>query len=248
VTRAIVVPVHGALPYVERLCHRLDLYSPAVPVVVVDDGSDPETALWLDRWVGVQRYTKRPVALLTNARQQLFTRTVNRGLRFAYREWQPGHILVLNSDVELLHPAWLDELLEVMRPGVGIAGYPDSPDGTKPLIRVKRMPEYVTGHCIAFATRMLAQVGVLCETDTTGRDSPELAHIKGQAHIGSERILGYRANAAGWQALEYNAPYLRHAAGKSWNHDLSWLASFDLQPLWTAHDGLDFPPGWTEDP
>lgn len=241
---AIILPVHGAQAYLERTLNRLDLYNTYAPLVIVDDASDAATRDWLAVY---RRSTlnRQALALLTNARQQLFTRTVNRGLRYAYHKWHPERLVVLNSDVEL-KPGWLAELsLLFADPKVGLAGYPDSPAGGKPV--PKRMPEYVTGHCLMLRTAMLERIGILCETDRDGRQSPELAHLKGQAHIGSDRILSWRANAAGWKSLECQFPGVLHAAGKSWQHDLNWLMQFELRELWPATDTLQMPAGWQEE-
>lgn len=244
----IVMPVHNALAAVAATLRALDATCPEVPLVLVDDASGPETAAYL-REYHVECQTHRDCQLLVNARQQLFTRTVNRGLRVAWASAQPATILVLNSDVALA-AGWLAGLMAVWDKSprsVGMVGYPDVPDGKPPLVTRVRLPEYVTGHCMLLNTRMLAEIGVLTETDTTGRDSPELAGLLGQAHIGSDRLLSWRANMAGWETWTVNKPCIRHVAGQSWQHDLAWLACFELVPLWPAHDALTFPVGWEEE-
>lgn len=242
---AIVVPVFNALPYVSRCLAQIrDLVSHPY-LVVVDDASNPETHQYLDQYVGEMRREGRTAILLTNARQQLFTRAANRGIRYAYHHAKASAVAVVNSDCDL-QPGWLEHLERALEdPRVGIAGYPDrSPDGelwrAEPYRPVQE-PDYVTGHCILLRMQMLEEIGVFCETDTDGRDSPELAHVLGQAHIGSDRILCWRANRAGWKTLYSNYPGVYHEAGKSWGHRQDWLAQFRLEPLWPACDSLKEP-------
>jgi cellulose synthase/poly-beta-1,6-N-acetylglucosamine synthase-like glycosyltransferase len=238
---AVVVGVHNALDYVQRTLDQVYQTTPAwVPLITVDDASDEETHAYLDVFVKTMNYRMRRAALLKNEKQQLFTRTYNRGIRYAYRHYKPEAILLLNSDVDLKR-GWLDRLTLALSsdPKLGMVGYRDAPDPeAKDAITRVKMPAYPTGHCLLLRTAMLEEVGVLCETDLTGRDSPELAPYHGQAHIGSERVLSWRANAAGWGSAYCNFDGCRHEAGKSWRHDLGWLQSFDLQPLWEASDAL----------
>jgi glycosyltransferase involved in cell wall biosynthesis len=248
-TTAIVIPVHNAREYIERTLRGMEIRGEATnPLVIVDDCSGDETATLLReheqaiRAGSFEAAWPRKFALLRNERQQLFTRTVNRGLRYAYHHWKPDYIAVVNSDCAL-KPWWLHNLADALSRDetLGLIGYTDNPDGKKPLVKKVRYPEYVTGHCLLLRVKMLEEVGVFCETDTDGRKSPELAHLKGLAHIGSDRIMSWSANAAGWGTAYCNFEGLTHAAGKSWNHDLGWLSQFDLQPLWTPCDTLEEP-------
>lgn len=238
---AIIVPVFNALEVVQSTLRRLvETIPPSVGIVLVDDASAQPTQRFLQDFAATLR---APSALIRHPRQQLFTRAVNDGFRHAYHSWHPEFMVALNSDVEL-REGWLEGLLDGMKdPKVGIVGYPDNPDENphgKEYVE-KKMPEYVTGHAIMFRTMMLEKIGILRETDLDGREDPALRHLKGQAHIGSERLLGYRANIRGWRSIECWLPRLHHAAGGSWGLDLNWLANFDLKPLWEPCDTLDHP-------
>src|SRR5947209_12709329 len=83
---AIMVPVHDALHHVQRALMSIVATCPAAPLAVVDDGSSAETHDWLRRFLLDERSPSKEYmrALLRNERQQLFTRTVNRGIRWAY--------------------------------------------------------------------------------------------------------------------------------------------------------------------
>lgn len=241
-TTAIVIPVHGAQAYIQRTLQAIEdqglIHS---PLVIVDDCSDSDTAAFL-QWYVLGCSDHRPVVYLRNERQQLFTRAVNRGIRYAYHapSWKPDYIAVVNSDVDL-KPWWLRHLADALSrdDSLGLIGYTDSPETKKAPVSKVKYPEYVTGHCLLLRVKMLEEIGVFCETDTDGRKSPELAGLKGLAHLGSDRILSWTANAAGWGTAYCNFQGLTHAAGKSWNHDLQWLANFDLQPLWQPCDTLN---------
>jgi GT2 family glycosyltransferase len=210
--------------------------------VLVDDASLPDTAKRLSIFQGWRPSTAR-TALLRNDRQQLFTRTVNRGIRHAVREWGAEAVVVVNTDCTLKQ-GWLSALLSALdNSRVGMAGYwdnnfPDVDLKKQPFTEVK-VPEYVTGHCFVLRVAMLREIGVLCETDTDGRQDRALTAFKGQAHIGSERILCNRANIAGWKTVYVNAPLVEHADGKSWGRDLRWLSQFTLVPLWVPNDTLE---------
>jgi glycosyltransferase involved in cell wall biosynthesis len=246
---AVVIPVYNALAVTKETLDRFESTTTHnVGLVVVDDASDAITQSYLMGFVDRMK-EDAPTSYVRHSRQQLFTRAVNHGWRYAYHNWHPESLVALNSDVEL-REGWLEGLLDAMRdPRVGLVGYPDNPDDN-PAHRIyleKRMPEYVTGHAFAIRTKMAEEIGILCETDTDGRQSPELAHLHGQAHIGSERVLCWRACMAGWRCLECWLPRTRHAAGTSWNHDLKWLQNFDLRPLWVPTDTLDEPEWYDED-
>jgi cellulose synthase/poly-beta-1,6-N-acetylglucosamine synthase-like glycosyltransferase len=238
---AVCVPVHGALEYVERTLDQIYQTTPAwIPLVVVDDASDAKTHDYLDIHVKTMNFRMRKADLLTNEKQQWFTRSSNRAIRYAYRHYQPDAIALVNSDVDLRR-GWLRALTEALQfdAKIGIVGYRDAPDPkAKGSITRLKMPSYATGHCLLMRTKMLEEVGILCETDITGRDSPELAPYHGQLHIGSERILGYRANASGWGSAYCNFDGVRHEAGKSWHHDLSALAAAVPEFLWEPSDTL----------
>jgi glycosyltransferase involved in cell wall biosynthesis len=115
---AIVVPVHNALEHVQRSLTSLGETCPWAPLIVVDDCSDDTTHRWLVEFLqcrGPGNGASRQY-LLRNERQQLFTRTVNRGIRWAdarHRAPSGGEIdfvAVANSDC-VLYENWLKALL-----------------------------------------------------------------------------------------------------------------------------------------
>lgn len=232
----IVMPVHGALDYVRRTCRSLCTISTSL--IVVDDASDTETFQFLTEFAR----TRPNTTLIRNNKQQLFTRTVNRGLRAARRA-NPDYVCVLNSDCEL-YTGWVQSLEALMDkyPDVGKVAYRDSTDTAyETEYEEVQHPGYLTGHCFMVRTRLLDELGVLVESDYGQQPCvfPELSTFKGLAHIGSDRELTYRIQGAGYKTVYSNFRGCAHEAGKSWGHDLGWLASFELELLWPPNDHIN---------
>lgn len=243
------MPVHNALEYVERTLTALE--DPNITqqdwfLVIVNDASNHETKSFLELF-----YVMRDnVQLLTNPRQQLFTRTVNRGLRWAWKHQRSEYFVIMNSDC-VLKPGWdchVQNIMEIDH-SIGLVGYRDStPEGLADIWENVEYPGYVTGHLLTVRSELLEKVGVLCETDIGGPSTtfPEFAPYLGLAHIGSDRLFSYEVQKANYKTVYCNLPGVEHEAGKSWNHDLGWLSRFNLEPLWTASDRIDS--GGTEEP
>ncbi|HYT42743.1 MAG TPA: glycosyltransferase, partial [Methylomirabilota bacterium] len=203
-----------------------------------DDASSVEVKERL-RTFAVWRRVVSKTAYLRNEKQQLFTRTVNRGIRYTVQHWNPDAVVVLNTDCTL-SKGWLEHLLGAFDdPKVGMAGYRDDQELRKPPYTEVKIPDYVTGHCMLLRIAALREVGILSETDVDGRQDPTLKNFHGQAHIGSERLLCNKMNIYGWKTLYCNGLYVQHADGKSWGRDLKWLSQFILEPLWKPNDGLE---------
>lgn len=244
---AIVVPVHNAKPFVERLLDLLNQTAPHRPVVLVDDASDSDTHKLLTQWL-----TNRPIVVLHHDRQQLFTRTANRGLRYAYHHWHPEAIVILNTDVDLAQ-GWLEHLEEILEEDshIGIAGYSHNlildPNNQNWRLIDAIQKDFVPGYCLMCRTTCLEEIGVLCESDIDGQIDPCSGPFHGQAHWYSDNGLSWRAVCTGWRAVYSTRPLLFHGNainGQSWPGGLRWLAEFQLEPLWQPTDTLDFPEGW----
>lgn len=254
----IVYPVHNALEYVKRsLAQIRTTLTDKISLVIVNDASDQETSRYIHLIAKEICSDGLDAVVLDNKRQQLFTRTVNRGVRFAVNQLGAEMVAVVNTDCDLL-PGWLEYLAKgFIDSNVAMVGYQDQPDQEawkKKTYTEVRLPSYVTGHCFGLRVSALREVGLLMETDLDGsyvlpglgRVSQDVAPYKGQAHIASERILCWRFIQAGKRCLYCHAPKVYHEAGKSWGHDLQWLSNFDLRPLWQPTDTLDEPKYYEE--
>jgi glycosyltransferase involved in cell wall biosynthesis len=84
-------------------------------ILIVDNGSDePETLAYLRSITADSR-----VRVIRDDGPFNFSRLNNRAVRYANGEF----VLLLNNDVEVINPDWLDEMLfYARRPGVGVVG------------------------------------------------------------------------------------------------------------------------------
>jgi len=232
---AIIIPVHNAPECVTELLDSMSKTEVAeiqIETIFVDDASDKETSDILLKYCLENDWCE----YLRNNTQQLFTRTVNRGIRSASRD--NDFYVCVNTDCVLKY-GWLNHLIEPFDSpecyGVAITGYydgtPEDEDGWEECFYPKRLnaPDYVTGHCIALDAKALRDpmLGVFCETDLR------------QAHIGSEREWCWRAAQLGYRMFYVKGNLCVHdKGGPSWNRDLRWLASFDYSQLWKGSDQL----------
>ena len=226
-----IIPVHNAHSYLAKTVAFLLTKYPKFPIVLVDDFSEPPISGFNpedNEAYGID------VTILRNERQQLFTRTVNRGIRYAKENYNPNYYFVINSDCQFIDQP-LEKLLQTLQnPEIGLTGYEDSPQVKDEEYTLVDFPNFVTGHCLGIKKELIETIGVLNETEdgTSPCIFPELTQFKGLAHIGSDREYCYRALNAGYKVAYTNYPALNHEAGKSWKHDLNWLTNFNLEPLW----------------
>ena len=228
----IIVPVHNAPEAVEQLINSLS-ETILIPysLIFIDDNSFPEVSLYLKEQI--VKHHNLDWQYLHNNNQQLFTRTVNRGIRAM--EPSIPYICEINTDV-ILHPGWLELMLEIMEKDetIGICGY----DGAEDNILEIFSPNYVSGHCIMLRRKSLESVGVLMETDMGGVGSLASECPLGQAHIASDRILCWRLVDAGWKMIRISNTLVEHGFGPSWNRDFSYLNRVDISKLWVGKDTI----------
>lgn len=109
---AIILVSHNALAYARRMLasvHRTTEVD--YEIVVVDNNSTRLTKLW---WT-LQRYIGRVNRLALLDRNTFFAEGCNIGVAMAPRD--ATHILLLNTDCEVLDPSWLRRMLAVHREG-----------------------------------------------------------------------------------------------------------------------------------
>lgn len=218
----IVVPVHNALEHVETLLQRLPKTEAAYcDQIFVDDAS----ALGVKDTLLRYALDHNNVSVLRNDKQQLFTRTLNRGIRSATPD--TDFILGLNTDC-VVSPGFINVMIEAFEkfPNAAVVGYPDGvPQDAG--FEVVNHPSYVTGHCIMIPMPVLRKFGVFCETDLN------------QAHISSERLWFWNVNSKGYCGVYVHRNLVVHdSGGPSWKRDLGWLARFDYSKLWPGRDTL----------
>lgn len=107
----VVVTVHNAAHVVRPCLRAFHLRTQlGVALVVVDDASDAYTARMLDEECERMRGGGRVVDLVRNPKNLRYTKSINLGLRRAYREHNAEWAVALNSDV-LVTPGWLEWML-----------------------------------------------------------------------------------------------------------------------------------------
>jgi GT2 family glycosyltransferase len=225
----IVIPVHNAIECTARLLDQLKQTEAAdVAQILVDDASDRETHDVLVKYV-----SEVPNAsLLVNDRQQLFTRTLNRGIRAAQPDTTA--IVEINTDCQV-KPGFLQALVDCFNrhPDSAIVGYnnytPTEGEDLEAIYpAVQDHPDYITGHCILIPMDVIRDIGVFCETDYS------------QAHISSERLWCWKAALQGYKMWYLNSNLCIHdEGGPSWGRNVAWLFyKFDYSTLWPGRDTL----------
>lgn len=229
---SIIVPVRNRPDMVSRLIKCFNSSEAKdIEQVYIDDASDQETKDLLLKHVA----SKSNASYLRNDRQQLFTRTLNRGIRSAQPDTE--FYCCVNTDC-ILKPGWLQRLIDahVEHHNAAIIGYADgrpaAGEGEHQAFCPTRAPspDYITGHCFTVPKWAFNTVGLFCETDLS------------QAHISSERLWCWRAcgdppYGKGFEMFYVNSDLCIHdEGGASWHRDLGWLFSFDHSTLWDGKD------------
>jgi len=113
----IVIPTRNGLHLVRRCVHSILRRStyPAYDLVIVDNGSnEPACLRWLDEIARDPRVTVR-----RDARPFNFAALNNAAVAQARGDF----VALVNNDIELITPAWLEEMVSLAaRPGVGAVG------------------------------------------------------------------------------------------------------------------------------
>ena len=220
----LVICVHDALDSV-RACldSVLRCTLPPYRVILVDDGSGPETAAFLATQARLQGF-----ALLRHPTALGYTRAANAGLAAATSDW----VLLLNSDT-LVTPGWLDRLrahaaadprLGAIGPlsntaswqsvprvftadGDWAANHGGDPDGLARIVAAQGLGAvplpFLNGFCLMLRRTALADTGPF-DAATFG------------AGYGEENDLAIRLRAAGWGLAVATDAYVHHAQSTSY--------------------------------
>ncbi|KAA0254928.1 glycosyltransferase [Acidobacteria bacterium ACD] len=227
----VVVCVHDALEDVRRCLASVVRHSrKPYSVVLVDDGSGPETRDFL---AGFAR--EHGAQLVRNDVARGYTLAANQGLRLSRGDF----VALLNSDT-VVTPRWLDRLVAtaesderigVVGPLSNCASWQSIPDYTNgagdwadnPLpdgLDVDAMaallsadagpvrPElpFLNGFCLLIRKETLAEVGLFDE-EAFGRG------------FGEENDFCLRARSSGWRLVLADDAYVHHAQSKSYSHE-----------------------------
>jgi GT2 family glycosyltransferase/glycosyltransferase involved in cell wall biosynthesis len=226
----IVICIHNALVDVRRCLDSIQTWTTRpYALILVDDGSDPETRDFLATFAS----QRADVTLLRSELATGYTRAANRGLSATSADY----VVLLNSDT-IVSEKWLDRLVAcaVSDPTIGLVGplsntaswqsIPEVGAGddwsTNPLpagISVDRwaawlaqdsdpiypsMP-FLNGFCLLIKREVLNQVGLFDE-ETFGEG------------YGEENDYALRAQDAGWRLALADDAYIYHAQSRSYSH------------------------------
>ncbi|MBV8914277.1 MAG: glycosyltransferase, partial [Acetobacteraceae bacterium] len=225
----VVICVHDALESV-RACLQSVLRGTMPPyrVILVDDGSGPATASYLDQQAEEQRFT-----LLRNPEALGYTKAANLGLRAAVAPW----VVLLNSDT-VVTPGWLDRMWAhgARDPKVGVIGPLSNTASWQSVPRVFDGPDwaenalpagtevdhlaalvaaggigtipmpFLNGFCYMIRGSLLREVGVFDEVTFGGG-------------YGEENDFSIRARQAGWALVVASDVYVYHAQSRSYSGD-----------------------------
>jgi GT2 family glycosyltransferase/glycosyltransferase involved in cell wall biosynthesis len=226
----IIICVHNALDDVEQCLNSLHKQT-TLPyrLILVDDGSDEETAAYLN-----QAAAATGAVLLRSEIATGYTYAANRGIRASSAEY----IVLLNSDT-IVTPDWLDRMLACLQSDqkLGIVGPLSNTASWQSVPRIEdngdwaqnplpegitpaRMGQLITsksgrlfpempllnGFCLLIRRKLLDEVGLFDE-DNFGRG------------YGEEDDLILRARKSGWKMALADDVYIYHAQSKSYSSD-----------------------------
>jgi GT2 family glycosyltransferase len=226
----IIVCVHNALEDVQRcldsvLCRTEVQYS----LILVDDGSAPETREFLRRFA-----TEHQVTLIRNKEAQGYTNAANSGLRASTAQF----CILLNSDT-IVTSGWLPRMLACAASDhrIGIVGplsntaswqsVPEIAEGddwaanalpegmsleemgrwiAKSSARLYPVMPFLNGFCLMLRRTLIDDIGYF-DAERFGRG------------YGEEDDYALRARGAGWKLALADDVYVFHAQSKSYSHD-----------------------------
>ncbi len=226
----IIVCVHNALPDLQR-CLEAVVRHTTLPysLILVDDGSGPETRDYLSEFANAQG-----AVLLRNEEPRGYTRAANQGLRRSLADYA----VLLNSDT-VVTPEWLDRLIAcaesdsrigLVGPLSNTASWQSIPDiefqgdwAANPLpvgMTVEEMGQlvarysahlyppmpFLNGFCLLIRQQVIKDIGYFDE-ETFG------------AGYGEEDDYALRARKAGWSLALADNAYVYHAQSRSYSTD-----------------------------
>ena len=226
----IVVCVHNALDDIQRCLASLEQHcTPQRRLLLVDDGSNPETANYLRAYAEQHKFR-----LIRNETARGYTFAANQGLRASSAD----QIVLLNSDT-IVTEGWLDAMLDTLHsdPQIGLVGPLSNTASWQsiPFIeedgdwKTNEVPEdlslsdyaralrlsmphrsaevgFINGFCLLIRRSTLHHVGLFDE-DNFGKG------------YGEENDFCLRAHKKGWKLSICLQAYVFHAQSKSYSNE-----------------------------
>lgn len=106
VRTVIVIPVYGKLTYLKKCVDSIRRNTEDYQIVAVDDVSpDDETFPWLKE--------QKDIDLVIHKKNCGFTKTVNDGIKYARKKYNPEFVVPMNTDV-IVFKQWLASIIKFM--------------------------------------------------------------------------------------------------------------------------------------
>jgi len=227
----IIVCVHNALDDVQRCLDSIVINTdPPYRIIIVDDGSDPTTRLYLESFIHGHL-----AILIRNDVATGYTRAANKGLNASTADF----VILLNSDT-IVSKQWLDRLIQcaesderigIVGPLSNTASWQSVPEITNekgdwadnPLEEGWTVDNYanevaivsssiyprvgfINGFCLLIKSELIRQIGRFDEE----------YFARG---YGEENDYCLRAVKYGWQLAIADDTYVFHAQSKSYSHE-----------------------------
>jgi len=226
----IIVCVHNALPDVQHCLNAIIAHTTKpYHLIVVDDGSELETADFLKHYLNLF-----PIEFIRNEQAQGYTLSANQGLRASAGEYA----ILLNSDT-IVSPHWLDRLIACANSDskIGMVGPLSNTASWQSIPKIEekgdwaknplpndlsveqmanrvgahsarvypRLP-FLNGFCLLIKRQLIDSIGYFDE------------EAFGQGY-GEENDYCLRARHVGWDLAVSDDVYVYHAQSKSYSHD-----------------------------
>jgi GT2 family glycosyltransferase len=115
----IIIPVHNQLPYLIKCVTSVIQKTANLELIIVDDGSDDETAEWIRENERLLHYKR-----IRHETAKGFSNACNDGIDYAMTNFSFDCLCLLNSDTEIITDHWFDKVRECFEQGekIGVAG------------------------------------------------------------------------------------------------------------------------------
>ncbi|AQS85588.1 MAG: glycosyltransferase family 2 protein [Acetobacter aceti] len=251
---SIIIPTRDRPDFLQTCLRGLleETDYPHFEVIVVDNGS-----IRPDMRALLEDLSRHPVVTILRQEGAFNWARLNNQ---AVAHSRGDRLLLLNDDVRILHPDWLDEMVrQTLRPGVGVVGarllYPDgtvqhagvmlSRDGATHLLRGAKAQESgylnalvcqrdmsaVTGACLMIRREVFDRIGGVDESFAVSCNDIDLC---------------LRAGAAGWRVVWTPHASLTHVDGGTRGRDATpvqilsyWLETARLVARWSGRMSRD---------
>lgn len=223
----IVIPVHGALPYLKDCVRTLREFTLSYRLIFVDDFSnDPEVTAFLTQVK--EDIPGQETIIVKTTKQKWFTRASNIGLSFV----RTDKVVLLNSDC-VVGKDWLQEMYDVWQEveqgftAKRIALVASTLSDEPRRYRLANYPDYATGHCWLVDMNVMKHIANV--RGTPGRYFNELDQA--QIHIASDRCMCWDLERLGFLIVASHKAAVGHHGGKSWGYDLNRVSRLTLSEV-----------------